>query len=160
MIEHDMTALQKVKAILTEMSAEEKAILSGMMLGNLNEYFPGTASNPGFSYTIHSKSVVHDCLAKAYSDILFEECPQEFDFVSDIDYLGHVGEKAFGIQIKPVTAKSNFGNYSASERMKASFRDFEAQFGGKVFIIFSLDGEIANKEVLKAIDEEIDRLRG
>ncbi|MDZ4679746.1 MAG: hypothetical protein SH848_01975 [Saprospiraceae bacterium] len=155
-----MTALQKVKAILTEMSAEEKAILSGMMLGNLNEYFPGTASNPGFYYTIHSKSVVHDCLAKAYSDILFEECPQEFDFVSDIDYLGHVGEKAFGIQIKPVTAKSNFGNYSASERMKASFRDFEAQFGGKVFIIFSLDGEIANKEVLKAIDEEIDRLRG
>jgi hypothetical protein len=30
--------------------------------------------------------------------------------------------------------------------MKASFSDFERTFGGKVFIVFSLDGEIANKK--------------
>ena len=66
--------------------------------------------------------------------------------------------KAFGIQIKPVTAKSNFGGYSATERMKASFADFEEKFGGKVFVVFSLDGEIANKDVITEIQKEIERL--
>lgn len=67
--------------------------------------------------------------------------------------------KAFGIQIKPVTAKANFGSYSVSERMQANFQDFEADFGGKVFIVFSLDGEIANKEVIEQIKTEIQRLQ-
>jgi hypothetical protein len=42
--------------------------------------------------------------------------------------------------------------------MKASFQDFEAEYGGKVFIVFSLDGEIANDSVLKDIEKEIKRL--
>jgi len=36
-----------------------------------------------------------------------------------------VKNKAFGIQIKPVTAKTSFGIYSPSERMKASFWGFQ-----------------------------------
>ncbi|MDR2804438.1 MAG: restriction endonuclease, partial [Dysgonamonadaceae bacterium] len=76
----------------------------------------------------------------------------------DIDYVAKIGDKAIGIQIKPVTAKANFGNYSATERMKASFADFEEKFGGKVFVIFSLDGEIANKEVIEEIRKEIKNL--
>ena len=43
--------------------------------------------------------------------------------------------------------------------MKASFADFEEKFGGKVFVVFSLDGEIANMEVIKEIQIEIDRLK-
>ncbi|MDR2064300.1 MAG: hypothetical protein LBP85_01115 [Prevotellaceae bacterium] len=43
--------------------------------------------------------------------------------------------------------------------MKASFADFEERFGGKVFVVFSLDGEIANKEIIKYIKKEINRLR-
>lgn len=43
--------------------------------------------------------------------------------------------------------------------MKASFEDFEIQYGGKVFIVYSLDGEIANKEVLQEIAKEIIRLK-
>ncbi|GHT31695.1 hypothetical protein FACS189415_1060 [Bacteroidia bacterium] len=42
--------------------------------------------------------------------------------------------------------------------MKASFADFESKFGGKVFVVFSLDGEIANKEVIAEIEKEIGRL--
>lgn len=77
----------------------------------------------------------------------------------DIDYLGFVSDNlAFGIQIKPVTAQSNFGNYSVSERMKASFESFENDYGGKVFIVYSLDGEIANKNVIEQITNEIIRL--
>jgi hypothetical protein len=42
--------------------------------------------------------------------------------------------------------------------MKASFQSFFEDFGGKVFIVFSLDGEIGNESVLEEIAIEIDRL--
>jgi len=70
-----------------------------------------------------------------------------------------VDEKAFGVQIKPTTAKANFGNYSVSERMKAGFASFTADFNGKVFIVFSLDGEIGNPEIIGEISAEIARLQ-
>jgi hypothetical protein len=122
------------------------------------DYIHNLTINRTFDGFIREKSVVNDGLAKLYPSVRFEESPSELDHAGDIDYLGYIGEKAFGIQIKPVTAKSNFGNYSVSERMKAGFQDFEGEYGGKVFIVFSLDGEIANKEVLNEIDAEIKRL--
>jgi hypothetical protein len=105
------------------------------------------------------KSIVTEILEKKLSDVNFVESEPELDHAGDIDYLGYVGKKAFGIQIKPITAKANFGNYSPSERMKASFREFERKYEGKVFIIFSIDDEITNKEALKDIEAEIDRLK-
>ncbi|QQS29615.1 MAG: MjaI family restriction endonuclease [Sphingobacteriales bacterium] len=123
------------------------------------DYIHNLTINRTFDGYIREKSVVNDGLAKLYPSVRFEESPSELDHAGDIDYLGHIGEKAFGIQIKPVTAKSNFGNYSVSERMKAGFLDFEEDYGGKVFIVFSLNGEIANKEVLKEINTEVERLK-
>ena len=41
--------------------------------------------------------------------------------------------------------------------MKASFESFEEDYKGKVFIVYSLDGEIANKEVIQEIKNEIER---
>lgn len=108
---------------------------------------------------IRGKSVVNDGLAKYFPEVKFIESDNDLDHAGDIDYLGFVGEKAFGIQIKPVTAKANFGNYSISERMKANFIDFEQKYQGKVFIIFSLDGEIGNQEIIKEIEMEIKRLK-
>ncbi len=35
----------------------------------------------------------------------------------------------------------------------------EAEFGGKVFIVYSLDGEIANQTVIQEIEKEIERLK-
>lgn len=67
--------------------------------------------------------------------------------------------KAFGIQIKPVTAKANFGNYSATERMKRSFADFTAKYSGQVFIVFSIDDKIKNEGVIEQIANEIKRLK-
>ncbi|MDD5504672.1 MAG: hypothetical protein PHV77_05095 [Candidatus Omnitrophica bacterium] len=42
--------------------------------------------------------------------------------------------------------------------MRASFRDFEAKYGGKVFVVFSIDDEIKNTEVIEEIKKEISRL--
>ncbi|MEN6424956.1 MAG: MjaI family restriction endonuclease [Phycisphaerales bacterium] len=124
------------------------------------DYIHNLTINRTFDGFNREKSVVTDELAVRFPDVAFVESESELDHAGDIDYLGHVGNKAFGIQVKPVTARASFGNYSPSERMKASFKDFEHQYGGKVFVVFSLDGEIANEDVLKDIEAEIKRLGG
>jgi MjaI restriction endonuclease len=123
------------------------------------DYIHNLTINRTFDGYIREKSVINHGLAKIFPQIKFEESSPYQDHACDIDYLDFVGEKAFGIQIKPVTAKGNFGNYSVSDRMKASFQDFEEEFNGKVFIVFSLDGEIGNIEVIKDIESEIERLK-
>jgi len=122
------------------------------------EYIYNLTINRTFDGFIREKSVIEDNLAKTFTNVKFEQSDPELDHAGDIDYLGWVGDKAFGIQIKPVTAKANFGNYSATERMKASFDNFTKQFGGLVFIVFSIDDKIKNEEVIGHIDEEIKRL--
>ncbi len=97
--------------------------------------------------------------SKIFKDVEFAESDPELDHAGDIDYVAKVGKYQFGIQIKPVTANANFGGYSLSERMKASFDDFISKYGGKVFIVYSLRGEIANKEVVEQIKQEIERLK-
>jgi hypothetical protein len=122
------------------------------------EYIFNLTINRTFDGFIREKSVIEDNLIKTFPNIKFEESDPELDHAGDIDYLGWVGQKAFGIQIKPVTAKANFANYSATERMKASFTAFTNKFGGKVFVVFSLDDKIKNEEVVAQIAAEIDRL--
>jgi len=122
------------------------------------DYIYNLTINRTFDGFIREKSVIEDNLAKIFPNVRFEESDPELDHAGDIDYLGWVGDKAFGIQIKPVTAKANFGNYSATERMKASFDDFTKKLGGKVFIVFSIDNKIKNEEVIEEIAEEIKRL--
>ena len=99
-------------------------------------------------------------IRNSFPEINFDTFEVEHDpsLCSDIDYLGWVGEKAFGIQIKPVTAKANFGNYSATERMKNSFANFTEKFGGNVFVVFSVDDKISNAVVINEIADEIKRL--
>jgi len=121
-------------------------------------YIYNLTINRTYDGYLREKSVVFDGLIPAFPDVRFEASDPELDHAGDIDYLGWVGRKAIGIQIKPVTAKANFGNYSPSERMRASFDDFSSKYGGKVFIIYSLDGEVANKDVMKAIRDEVARI--
>ncbi len=122
-------------------------------------YIYNLTINRTFDGYLREKSVVNDGLAKIFPNIRFEESSPELDHAGDIDYIGYVSDqKAIGIQIKPVTAKSNFGNYSVSERMKSSFESFKEDYQGKVFIVYSLDGEIANKEIIEEIKQEIIRL--
>ncbi len=105
------------------------------------------------------KSVVFDNLAKVFKNVTFEESDPELDHSGDIDFIGKVGDKAFGLQIKPVTANANLGNYDVSARMQGSFRDFQHKYGGQVFIIYSVDEKIMNKDVYDKIATEIERLK-
>jgi len=138
---------------------EWKEAFNQLTLQDCIEYIYNLTINRTFDGFYREKSVVTGTLEKKFLDVRFVESEPELDHAGDVDYLGHVGNKAFGIQIKPVTAKANFGNYSPSERMRASFREFELKYGGKVFIIFSVDDEVKNIEVLEEIEKEIVRLK-
>jgi MjaI restriction endonuclease len=100
-----------------------------------------------FDGFITEESVINYTLAKLFPEVVFEESDADLDHTGDVDYIGKVGAKAFGIQIKPVTSNSNFGNYKPSERMQANFESFEEKYGGKVFIIFS--AKVGNKKEVK-----------
>jgi len=138
---------------------EWQVAFNELSLQDCKDYIYNLTINRTFDGFIREKSVVNDGLAKYFPEVKFVESDKDLDHAGDIDYLGFVNKYAFGIQIKPITAKANFGNYSVSERMKANFADFEKKYGGKVFIIFSLKGEISNKEVIKEIEKEIKRLK-
>lgn len=138
---------------------EWQAAFNELSLQDCKDYIYNLTINRTFDGFIREKSVVNDGLAKLFPEVKFIESDNDLDHAGDIDYLGFVGEKAFGVQIKPTTAKANFGNYSISERMKANFLDFEKKYLGKVFVVFSLDGEIGNEGVLKEINKELERLK-
>ena len=151
---------ERLYAKITEVVIPEwQEAFNQLSLQDCLDYIYNLTINRTFDGFLREKSVVNDGLSKIFPDITFEESDTELDHAGDIDYIAKVGNKALGIQIKPVTAKANFGNYSPTERMKASFADFEGKYGGRVFIVFSLDGEIGNKEVIAQIKKEIDRLK-
>lgn len=132
---------------------------SQLTLQDCIDYIYNLTINRTYDGYIREKSVVNDGLAKKFSTVVFKESDPELDHAGDIDYVAEVGNYQFGIQIKPVTANANFGGYSLSERMKASFNDFTEKYGGQVFIVYSQKGEIANTEVIDSIREEIERLQ-
>ena len=122
------------------------------------DYIYNLTINRTYDGYLREKSVINDGLAKIFTDLVFEESDPDLDHAGDIDYIAKVGNASIGIQIKPITASANFGSYSLTERMKASFESFKELYGGNVFVVFSLDGEIANKEVIEQINNEIKRL--
>ena len=122
------------------------------------DYIYNLTINRTYDGYMREKSVDNDGLAKIFPNIVFEESDPELDHAGDIDYIAKVGDKAFGIQVKPITASANFGSYSLTERMKASFTAFKEQYGGNVCVVFSLKGEIANKGVVDDIRAEIEKL--
>lgn len=146
----------KIKEIVIPEWAEA---FSQLTLKDCIDYIYNLTINRTFDGFIREKSVIEDNLAKQFPVVRFEESDSALDHAGDIDYIGWVGDKAFGIQIKPVTAKGNFGNYSATERMRASFDEFKKKFGGNVFVVFSIDDKITNEEVIDQIAKEIKRLR-
>ena len=145
--------------IQTFVIPEWQEAFSQLTLQDCIDYIYNLTINRTYDGYIREKSVVNDGLAKKFPEVTFEESDPELDHAGDIDYVAKVGEYQFGIQIKPVTANANFGGYSLSERMKASFNDFTEKYGGKVFIVYSLKGEIANKDVIESIEKEIERLK-
>ncbi|HNW98909.1 MAG TPA: MjaI family restriction endonuclease [Bacteroidales bacterium] len=163
------------KEILTELGERLYEKITEVVIPEWTEAFKQITKQDCYDYVyevtiprtydgfLTEKSVINDFLANKFPEIKFEESDCDLDHSGDVDYLGKVGTKAFGIQIKPITGNSNFGNYKLTERMQANFDAFEEKYGGKVFVVFSSKignkKEIQNKEVLEEITQEIIRLK-
>lgn len=155
---------ERLYAKITEVVIPEwTAAFEGLSEEDCKEYIYQVTVVRTYDGFLLEKSVVNDGLAKIFPNVKFEESDPELDHAGDIDYIGVVGQKAFGIQIKPITANANFGNYNITDRMGASFQDFEEKYGGKVFVVFSTrtgnKKDIVNKEIIKEISVEIERLK-
>jgi hypothetical protein len=123
------------------------------------DYVYNLTINRTYDGYLTEKSVVNDNLARKFTGVVFEESNPELDHAGDIDYVGKVGDRAFGIQIKPVTANANLGDYSITARMEESFRSFEEEYGGRVFVVYSINDRIVNENIYEEIEKEIKRLR-
>jgi hypothetical protein len=155
---------ERLYAKITEVVIPEwTAAFEDLTLQDCKDYIYEVTIVRTYDGFLLEKSVINDGLAKLFPEIEFEESDPELDHAGDIDYIGKVGDRAFGIQIKPITANANFGNYKITERMSSSFQDFEDKYGGKVFVIFSIrTGDkkvIKNKEIVEEIKAEIERLK-
>jgi hypothetical protein len=155
---------ERLYAKITEVVIPEwSAAFKDLTLQDCKDYIYEMTIVRTYDGFLLEKSIIEDGLAKHFPEVVFEESDAELDHAGDIDYIGKVGDKAFGIQIKPITANANFGNYKISERMSMSFDNFEKEYGGKVFIVFSArvgnKKEVVNKKVISEIEEEIKRLR-
>jgi hypothetical protein len=151
---------QRLHEKITEIVAPQlREALATLTLQDCIDYVYELTILRTFDGYLTEKSVVYDILAKKFPDIVFEETNPDLDHAGDVDFIGKVGNKAFGLQIKRITAQASMGNFSVTARMEQSFRDFEHQHGGKVFIVFSVDGKIFNEKIVEEIRKEIERLK-
>jgi len=145
------------KIIGTVMPEWERAFES-VSLEECVDYIRQVTLHRTYDGYVNEISVIHGNLAKRFPSVRFEESEADLDHAGDIDYLGWVGDYAFGIQINPVTASHAFGGYKVSERMRSQFEDFQDIYGGRVFIVYSVKKDIKNKEVVAQIAAEVERL--
>jgi hypothetical protein len=88
--------------------------------------------------------------------------PDEWDRLYNVDFYIKVKEKYIGLQIKPITYNQTPEVYKWKEWISQTHKKFEEKFGGKVFIVFSMEEnnkkEIFNKEIVEEIKNEIKKL--
>jgi hypothetical protein len=91
-----------------------------------------------------------------FSNIEFEpfEIKHGEHLCTDIDFLGWVGSKAFGIQIRLSEKKRD----SIYNWYKQSFNEFTMKYGGNVFVLYKINDTIKNEDVIEEIRREIVKL--
>jgi len=68
-----------------------------LTLEDCKDYIINLTINRTYDGFVREKSVIEDNLAKVFKNVKFEESDPELDHAGDIDYLGFVGDYAFGI---------------------------------------------------------------
>ncbi|MCK4798124.1 MAG: MjaI family restriction endonuclease [Spirochaetes bacterium] len=113
-------------------------------------------------YTTEIKTI-YGQLQKALN-VKIEPAPDKWDRLYNIDFFIKINNNYIGLQIKPVSGVSHISQiYKERSIQIDTHNKFTEKYGGKVFYIFSVkEGNskvIHNPEVIKEIQEEIDRLK-
>jgi hypothetical protein len=97
-------------------------------------------------------------------ELTIKPAPDKWDRLYNVDFYIEVGKFYIGLQIKPLSYEQTPEIYRWKEWLSATHNKFEKDKGGKVFIIFSVRDNgrkvIHNREILKEIFIEIERLKG
>jgi hypothetical protein len=96
-------------------------------------------------------------------DVSIQPAPDKWDRLYNVDFFIQIGEKYIGLQVKPVNDGIQLPEIFKEYGLQLeTHKKFTAEYGGKVFYIFSVKKdkkkEIANKEVVGEIKEEMKRL--
>lgn len=90
-----------------------------------------------------------------------EPAPDKWDRTYNVDFYIQVRDRYIGLQIKSVTGLA-LNHYQWEEMHRSNHARFEAEFGGKVFFVYSIKSgkkkSIHNPEVIAEITAEIERL--
>ncbi len=89
--------------------------------------------------------------------------PDEWDRLYNVDFFIQVKKSYIGIQIKPISQGIQLPQiFKEKDIQKDTHKQFEKQYGGKVFYVFSAKDNgkkiITNVDVIQNIRDEINRL--
>ena len=126
------------------------------------EYMVALVIDRTFDGYMTEISTIYGQLEKMLN-IKIEPAPDEWDRLFNVDFFILVNGKYVGLQVKPVSGGIQLPEIFKEKEIQAkSHEKFTAQYGGKVFYVYSAkqDGkkEIINIEVVSEIQAEIKRL--
>lgn len=114
-----------------------------------------------FDGYVSEKETIYEQLQEILG-VKIESAPDAWDRGYNVDFFIKIGEKYIGLQIKPIGYEYIPQIINERAQQKETHKKFTAKYGGKVFYIFSVKNdkkkEIANKEVIDEIKEEINLL--
>lgn len=143
--------------ISEQLKAEVQAITEADCIAYVRE----VVINRTYEGYLTEKRTVYEQLEQTLG-VKLQPAPDEWDRRYNVDFFIAIGDKAIGIQIKPITYAQTPEVHKWREWMRKSHERFERERSGKVFIVFSVTEKsgkrIWNAEVIEQISGEIQRL--
>lgn len=114
------------------------------------QYIHDLVINRTYDGYLTERKTIYEKL-QGYLGVEIKPAPDEWDRLYNVDFYIQIGKKYIGLQIKPITYEQTPQIYRWKEWLKKTHKKFEENFGGKVFIVFSIEKdnkkEIYNSEV-------------
>jgi len=150
------------RRLYAKISEQLKAEVEAITENDCINYVREVVINRTYNGYVTEKRTVYEQLEQALK-VKLEPAPDEWDRRYNVDFYIPVGDKAIGVQIKPITYSQTPEIHKWREWMRKSHERFERERGGKVFIVFSVTEKggakkIFNPEVIGEIQAEIERL--
>ncbi len=150
------------RRLYVKISEQLKAEVDAITETDCIQYVREVVINRTYEGYITEKRTVYEQLEQMLGVKLIP-APDERDRRYNVDFFIPVGDKAVGIQIKPITYTQTPEIHKWREWMQASHEQFEREQGGKVFVVFSVSQKggikrIFNPEIVDEILAEMKRL--
>ncbi|WPX08999.1 MjaI family restriction endonuclease [Anaerocellum danielii] len=127
-------------------------------------YIKQLVINRTFQGYITEKETIYGKIERLLN-VKIHPAPDEWDRLYNVDFYIQINNKYIGIQIKPITYEHMPQIHNWIEWLSQTHKKFSEEFGGKVFVIFSITNEDGKKEIyneneiIEQIKQEIERLK-